>query len=672
METPVTIYVRNVLGRYVDLSIIIVNYNVKEFLENLLVSLTPALSEISAEIIVVDNASTDGSSEMLQKKFPSVIPITNKQNVGFAKANNLALRVARGKYILLLNPDTIVNENTLREMLSFMESHEEVGLAGCKILNSDGTLQLACRRGFPGPWTSFCKVSGLSSMFPKSKLFARYNLTYLDENKSYEVDAVSGAYMMIRKTVYDKIGGLDEQFFMYGEDLDLCYRVQKSGAKVYYVHSAQIIHFKGESTKRSNINEPRIFYDAMRIFVRKHFASYLLIEIILTVGITVRQALAFLGRKWLVFFSALLDILILEFAIYFSEHLLIQHKNWSGFPEFAIPVMYFLPVLIHLLGAGILKVYKHGEISISRAILSLLLSFFVLTSLSYFFKEFGFSRAVVLITYLLTATFFIGWRILAKFWFHLGNPYRAGRKNALIIGASESAQTIAMKLLAKKTEYYQLAGFISSDMKLVGKKIAGVPIVGAFTNIDKVIQEYKVTEIIFSTGDIPYTKIMELVSGLQNQGIEFKVAGNDMQFIVGKTEITMLDDIPLVEITYNIVQPLHRGIKRLFDFVGVFLLPLLMLVFLPYAFSKIHRSIVKTWVSSLPSVLLGKMSFVGPKDSSASELYIGKKGITGLWFIEQGNEKNSNKLDIFYAKNQNIWLDLEILSKSFIKIFSGD
>ncbi len=655
-----------------DISIIIINYNVKEFLENLLLSLVPALKGIAAEIIVVDNASSDGSIEMLKKKFPSVTAIINKQNIGFAKANNLALHRASGKYILLLNPDTIVNENTLHEMLSFMELHDEVGLAGCKVLNSDGTLQLSCRRGFPGPWTSFCKVSGLSSLFPNIKLFARYNLTYLDENQSFEVDAVSGAYMMIRKSVYEKIGGLDEQFFMYGEDLDWCYRVQKTGNKVYYVHSAQIIHFKGESTKRSNINETRIFYDAMRLFVRKHFASYWIIELILSIGISVRQAVAFFARKRLIIFSVTIDVLIFEYSIYFAEKVLFIIKQWSGFPEFAVLAVYTLPVFIHLLGAGFLKVYKRDEISIHRAIMSLVLSFFFISSFSYFFKEYGYSRGVVLLTYLFAAVFFIIWRLLAKFGLKLGNPYHSGRKNALIVGTSESAKAIAARLLSKKTEYYQLAGYISSDMKEVGLEIEGVPIIGSLTNIDKIIEEHKVTEIIFSTGDIPYTKIMELVSALHNSEIEFKVAGSDMQFIVGKTEITMLDDIPLVDIYYNLKQPAHKAIKRILDIAGIFVIPLLFLILFPFMFSKNRLSAVKSWYRDFPLVFIGKMSLVGPKTNNSTNIYFGKKGITGLWFIDSGDEKNSDKLDIFYAKNQNIWLDLEILSKSFIKIFSGD
>ena len=204
-----------------DLSIIIVNYNVKEFLQNLIHSIEKASTNLAVEIIVVDNASDDGSVEVLKEKHTQVKVIANKTNLGFGKANNQGLKIAKGKYILFINPDTLVSEDTLETMLNFLESHPEVGLAGCKIINDNGAFYLPCRRGFPGPWASFTKLTGLSRLFSKSKLFSKYNMTYLDENETHEVDAVSGSFMMIPHFIYDSIGGFDEQFFMYGEDLDL-------------------------------------------------------------------------------------------------------------------------------------------------------------------------------------------------------------------------------------------------------------------------------------------------------------------------------------------------------------------------------------------------------------------------------------------------------------------
>ena len=205
-----------------DLSIIIVNYNVKEFLQNLIHSIEKASSNLTKEIIIIDNASDDGSVDFIKEKFPQIKLIANQTNLGFGKANNQGLKISTGDYILFINPDTLVSENTLETIISFLKQNPQIGLAGCKIINDNGTFYLPCKRGFPGPWASFTKLTGLSKLFPKSKIFAKYNMTYLDENETHEVDAVSGSFMMIPRTIYNKIGGFDEQFFMYGEDLDLC------------------------------------------------------------------------------------------------------------------------------------------------------------------------------------------------------------------------------------------------------------------------------------------------------------------------------------------------------------------------------------------------------------------------------------------------------------------
>ena len=182
-----------------DVSVIIVNYNVRDFLHQSLLSIQKALKGIRSEIFVIDNASDDGSAEMVRRRFPHVQLIASTANLGFAKANNIALKKARGKFLLLINPDTIVQEDTIRVMVEFLQNHPEVGLAGCKILNPDGSFQPACRRGFPTPWVAFTKIFGLSKLFPKTKLFGKYNLTYLNTEETYPVDAVSGSFMMVQK-----------------------------------------------------------------------------------------------------------------------------------------------------------------------------------------------------------------------------------------------------------------------------------------------------------------------------------------------------------------------------------------------------------------------------------------------------------------------------------------
>lgn len=658
-----------------DLSIIIVNYNVKEFLQNLIHSIEKASQNITKEIIVVDNASDDGSVEIVRERFPYVKLIANKSNLGFGKANNIGLKNAAGKFILLINPDTIVAEDTFEKMIEFFDQNKDVGLAGCKILNPDGTLQLACRRSFPGPWTSFTKVTGLSSIFPKSKIFARYNLTYLDENQTYEVDAISGSFMMMIREVYEKVGGFDEQFFMYGEDLDLCYRIQKAGYKVCYVHSTQIIHYKGESTKRSSLDETKVFYNAMHLFVKKHLSSSFIVEIILRTAIAIRSLFAFLGKKKLIIISVLLDFLLFNLCVNAAQEIYQKIKpSWQGFPNYADWIVYTIPAFIQILVASLSGVYQKNRLSILKVILSIAISFPILTSLTFFFKQFAFSRAAILIAYILVLFAFVLWRIIFKQLFHkLLTSESDKQKRTLIVGTQKNAVQIAAKLKQKKTEIRNIAGLIGGSYKQVGNKIDSFEIIGTNQNISKVIRDYKIDEIIFSLDELSYNQMIQIISSLRKENVEFKVVGSDQDFVVGKTSVSILDEMPLFEISFNISDTKMRLIKSLFDYSLA-----LVTLFLVYPFIFFKHKIVsqaKTEFAKLilkvPYIISGKFSFVGPrKDYKTQNIFLGKKGLTGFWYYETDDEDEMEKLDFYYAKNQNIWLDLEILAKSLSKIWS--
>ena len=256
------------------LSVVIVNYNVKYFLEQALYSVKKACNGIDAEIIVVDNHSVDGSCEMVKHKFANqVILIENKENVGFSKANNQAIRIAKGEFILLLNPDTVVEEACFSKTITFMEQTPNAGCVGVKMIDGSGKFLPESKRGLPTPTVAFYKIFGLAALFPKSKRFGKYHLGFLDKNKTHQVDVLAGAFMMLRKTVLDKIGLLDEDYFMYGEDIDLSYRVTKAGFFNYYFPETTIIHYKGESTKKTSVNFVFTFYRAMIIFAQKHYSQ---------------------------------------------------------------------------------------------------------------------------------------------------------------------------------------------------------------------------------------------------------------------------------------------------------------------------------------------------------------------------------------------------------------
>ena len=255
------------------LSVVIVNYNVKYYLEQCLESVRRASQGLQVEVFVVDNLSTDGSVPYLRERFPEVTFIENNENVGFARANNQAIRQSRGEYVLLLNPDTILCEDTLRRFVDFMDAHPEAGAAGAYMLHADGTFASESRRGLPTPFVAFCKMSGLTKLFPKSRLFGRYYMGYLDVNEANRIEAISGACMVLRREALDRVGLLDEDFFMYGEDIDLSYRILQGGYHNYFL-PVRMLHYKGESTVKNSYRYVYTFYQAMRLFFRKHYSHY--------------------------------------------------------------------------------------------------------------------------------------------------------------------------------------------------------------------------------------------------------------------------------------------------------------------------------------------------------------------------------------------------------------
>lgn len=254
-------------------SVVIVNYKVRYFLELALYSVRRASQDIDVEVIVVDNNSQDDSCDMVRTLFPEVKLIANNDNPGFGKANNQAINSAKGKYVLLLNPDTIITETTLTDCITFMEQHPDAGALGVNMVNGDGVYLRESKRALPTPAVAFCKMSRLTKMFPKSRIFARYYLGYLPDNESVKSEILSGAFMFVRREAFDVAGLFDEEFFMYGEDIDLSYRIVKAGYSNYCLGATKIVHFKGESTRKGSLNYVIVFYKAMEIFARKHFTG---------------------------------------------------------------------------------------------------------------------------------------------------------------------------------------------------------------------------------------------------------------------------------------------------------------------------------------------------------------------------------------------------------------
>ena len=273
-----------------DLSIVITSFNTRELLRDCLKSIAKSEGAVEWEVFVVDNCSADGSPAMVKTEFPQVKLFENSENEGFAKANNRALRETSGSYVLLLNPDTQLRPQTLQEMIELMGANPDVGLAGIKLVRQDGQMDKACRRGFPTPWNSLGRLLLLDRLFPKSRVFGGYNLTFMDPDGEYEVDAIVGAFMFFRRETLEEVGVLDENFFMFGEDLDWCYRVKRSDWKILYVGSKEVLHVKGASTRQNPQLMNSHFHRAMLIFHKKHLERHypFFINWLVSIGIGIR------------------------------------------------------------------------------------------------------------------------------------------------------------------------------------------------------------------------------------------------------------------------------------------------------------------------------------------------------------------------------------------------
>lgn len=298
------------------LSVIIVNYNVKYYLDQCIRSVLRAFVWMNtpAEIIVVDNHSADGSVDYLEKRYPQMLYpmvrfVRSAHNLGFARANNIAIRQSRGEYVLLLNPDTIVGEDALKASVDFMDAHEDAGAVGVRMLGAQGRRAMESRRGLPTPMVSFFKMLGFCNRWPHHRLFGKYYMGYLPWDEPCQIEVVSGAYCMLRRKALDEVGLLDEDFFMYGEDIDLSYRVLKGGYHNYYL-PVDILHYKGESTQKSSFRYVHVFYEAMLIFFRKHYSGMtFLLSLPIKTAIYAKALMALVGmlsermRKSLGFFA---------------------------------------------------------------------------------------------------------------------------------------------------------------------------------------------------------------------------------------------------------------------------------------------------------------------------------------------------------------------------------
>ncbi len=537
----------------IDLSIVIVNYNVKHFAEQCLRSIIAAGKGITLEIFLVDNASTDGSNEYLRTLFPSIEFISNQENLGFAKANNLALRRSCGRYLMILNPDTLVGEESLKALVDYMDSHPKVGIAGPKMLNRYGQFDRSSKRGLPTPWTAFCRISGISALFPRSPFFSKYDLLYIDSEKPAIVDVLTGACMIVRAAAYSQVGGLDEAFFMFGEDIDWSYRFSLAGWEVHYAPVASIVHFKGESTRRSNLDRDLAFYGAMHLFVEKHFLkSYpILGHKLIDVGIMIAEVLARLSK-----FKRRFIWQTIDFGAIFGAMALGRWLRWGevGLTLVVFGSLFFqaLITVICLAGVGA-YVRKRGQIA--PLILGVTLAFFVNSSFTYFFKTISYSRFVSLFGHFIGGALLLGWRQFLHLLRSTESYRRFYQRPTLIVGLGQAARNVLQELALNPNSHYRVIGLVDPDDVHAGSIIEGLPVLGGEEELPKLIDSEEVEEILFAYDQTDYNRVLKQIARFGDRRVGFKV--------IDANQITSQDFTnPFLSVDYLFPRALGRSLKR--------------------------------------------------------------------------------------------------------------
>lgn len=446
-------------------SVIIVSYNVRELLDACLQSIRHAAEGFdgTVEVVIFDNDSRDGTVALLKPRWPDVTWIASDRNLGFGTGCNRGAAVANHDLLLFLNPDTLVREDTFTVMRDFFAAHAEAGVAGCKIVNRDGSLQAACKRSFPSPRVAAYKFLGLSNLFPQSRVFGRYNLTYLDENETHEVDAVSGSFMCVRADVFHKVGGFDEDFFMYGEDLDLCFRIKALGLRNYYHPATQVIHFKGESAKSRPLRSFLYFYEAMILFSRKHLELRALPGFLLTAGVVVLGTANFVSsrlRKWPRWLADLAIVNGTLAAVTYGYHKTFDQPHIiDTFPRLYL-LWHLLASLCFVLPFAYAGDYGRRVAAPRAALAAAAAGFLTFFSLGFFMQENAYSRIVFGLTGGVSALLMTWWRWAARRGGAIARRILRGSKRVAVLGTGPRAQALAALIQGEGLPGYECVGFI--------------------------------------------------------------------------------------------------------------------------------------------------------------------------------------------------------------------
>lgn len=640
-----------------QVAVIIVNYNVAFFLEQCLNAVQKAMSLMPAEVWVVDNNSVDGSVAMVREKFPWVKLIDNKDNKGFSSANNQAMRLSSCPYQLLLNPDTVIEEDTLKKVVEYMNAHPKVGGLGVRMVDGKGVFLPESKRGLPTPAVAFYKIFGISRLFPKSKIFGKYSLSYLSEFETNEVEILSGAFMLMRKEALDKVGLLDEAFFMYGEDIDLSYRITQGGYTNVYFPETRIIHYKGESTKKSSVNYVFVFYRAMIIFARKHFSqkNAKLFSFLIHCAIYFRAGLAITSRLIKRITLPVIDISVVLLGLFVLTNYW-QHLN-IRFPAYVVNLMIPVYVVVWFVSV-LLKGGYDSPVQLKKYVSGTLIgTALILMLYGLLPKEWQFSRLFILVG----TSWIIVYFLLTRLTLHalIGKKFKINghiHSKFAVVGSHDEFVRVSEILKQTQAKTELILQVAANNQPVHGA-------IGTIEQLEQIVTIHGIDEIIFCAKDVTAQAIIAWMTQIQLQTIDFKIAQPDSFFLIGSNSIERAGDLYILNIN-AISQPTKQRQKRLLDcIVGSFALisfPIICWLF----------GSKKGLFQNSVALLLGRKTLVSYRNNNNTRnLPQLKTGILSPYdHIQETDMQVITKLELLYAREYQLLSDVRILLRSWKKL----
>ena len=671
------------------LSIIIVTYNVSDYLRQCIRSIQSSfLSSEKIEIIVVDNYSNDNTDLMIQNNFKNdVIYIKNHENLGFSKAVNIGLKLSKGHYKCLINPDTILDKNCLINMIRYSEKSNKPIILGAKVVDHNGCYQLSSRRAFPSMKNALIKFFGLDRVFKKNKFFGAYNYTYLSPEKKSIVDSVSGSCMMFSSEVYQKIGEFDERFFLYFEDTDYCLRAKENGINVIYYPNSTLIHYKGESMKRTSINTIKVFYESYSKFLDKYeMKNLFLIRYAIQFVMRINFIKDYLSRRLPQITAFSNDVISIIFSYIISVSIWFPFKyntyiSFSTYQDYSLLLIAYISSWI--LVSKFVGIYRVHMLSYFNVLTVSVLSLLVCSSLVYYIQTIAYSRAIIFIIFFQHLIYSAIWRYLIYLKTAIFRSENVEdilfSSKVVIVGKEPHILKIYNSLQSSNNMFLDVVGYIS-DCSLNNNQLSYM---GNLESLNQVVIDNQIKEVVVSENMINSCYTINILKDLPS-GVSFKVASLESDILLDKGKIDKINEVPLIDFNLSYYKTSNMITKRLFDILLsaliLFLTTPIHIYFFLFKKYRFRNNNIEKIINYYPSgisfikylpflflIIMGRYSFVGNSINGQDNISKYKKGIFSLSSIFNDWEKE-NHYNIYYIKNYSILLDMKIIYRSIFKI----